>query len=119
MPSTALEKSPTSPWVLASTFVGTVPSQPQNLVAVTISSTQIDLTWDAPASDGGQPIINYKIYRMVVGDSKFQTVATVGPVLSFSDSSVTPDTNYIYKVHAINSIGKSPTSPWVLATTLP
>ena len=104
--------SPISPWVSASTFVGTVPSQPQNLVAATISSTQIDLTWDAPASDGGQPITNYKIVRKVVGGI-FQTVATVGPVLSFSDNGLTPDTNYIYKVYAINSIGQSPTSPWV------
>ncbi|WP_197054497.1 fibronectin type III domain-containing protein, partial [Nitrosococcus oceani] len=39
------------------------PSAPRNLSATVISSSQIDLIWNAPSNNGGTPITGYKILR--------------------------------------------------------
>src|SRR5207245_8353453 len=39
-----------------------LPTAPQNLEAVP-GDAQVSLSWQAPSSNGGSPITNYKIYR--------------------------------------------------------
>src|SRR5205814_2304729 len=56
------------------------PSAPQNLAA-TGGNAQVTLTWQAPASDGGSPITNYKIYRYAAPIPE-TFLTTVGPVSS-------------------------------------
>jgi len=83
-----------------------VPSKVLNLLATTISGTQIMLTWDLPATDGGSAITGYQIerkdpnagYQIIVVDT--QTTDRV-----YVDSGLLPATTYHYKVFAINAVG--------------
>src|SRR5206468_5422957 len=63
------------------------PSAPQNLVA-TGGNAQVTLTWQAPGSNGGSPITNYRIYRGT--SSGGETLeATIGNHLTYSDGALT------------------------------
>ena len=88
------------------------PSAPQNLVAKHSggpSSGKIKLDWAAPASNGGAAITSYKIYRGTAAGSE-TLVATVGNVLTWTDSGLTKGVTYHYKVSAVNSEGEGPQS---------
>ncbi|TLZ99091.1 MAG: fibronectin type III domain-containing protein, partial [Methanobacteriota archaeon] len=82
----------------------TPPSAPQNLAA-TGGNAQVTLTWQAPASDGGSPITNYKIYRGLAPTTE-TLLTTVGNVLTYTDSAVTNGVTYYYQVSAVNSPGE-------------
>src|SRR5205807_749045 len=84
------------------------PSAPQNLAA-TGGNAQVTLTWQAPASDGGSPITNYKIYRGVAPGSE-ALLTTVGNVLTYTDGAVTNGVTYYYQVSAVNAAGEGPRS---------
>src|SRR5439155_1174291 len=85
-----------------------------NLVA-TGGNAQVTLTWQAPASDGGSPITNYKIYRGVAPGSE-TLLTTVGNVLTYTDSAVTNGLTYYYQVSAVNSPGEGAKSNEASAT---
>jgi hypothetical protein len=83
-----------------------VPGAPQ-LVSAVRQSNGVLLTWLEP-DNGGSPIIAYNIYRGTVsgGESPF---TSVGPVkTSYLDTSALPNTNYFYRVAAVNSVGIGP-----------
>src|SRR5207244_4649764 len=91
------------------------PTAPQNLQA-TGGNTQVSLSWQAPSSNGGSPITNYKIYRSSSsGTEGFLT--TVGNVTSYTDSGLASGHTYFYKITAVNGIGTSPQSNEASATT--
>src|SRR5205807_1012092 len=92
----------------------TPPSAPQNLAA-TGGNAQVTLTWQAPASDGGSPIANYKIYRGTTSGSE-TLVATIGNQLSYSDGGLTNGVTYYYQVSAVNNVGEGPRSNEASAT---
>jgi len=91
-----------------------VPSAPQNLVARG-GDGYVVLTWEAPADDGGSPIIGYKIYR---GTSPGEEVllTTVGNETTYNDTGVTNGQTYYYRVSAVNGIGEGELSEEVSAT---
>lgn len=92
----------------------TAPSAPGNLQA-TAGDGQVTLTWAVPSSDGGLTITNYKIYRGA--SSGIETYLTnTENVLIYTDTSVTNDQTYYYKVRAINSVGEGAFSNEVSAT---
>jgi len=72
------------------------PTVPRNLTAVTISSTQIDLTWTASTDNVG--VIGYIIYRN-------NTASTVRAVNSYSDTGLAVSTQYCYQVSAFDAAG--------------
>ena len=93
-----------------------VPGAPQNLAADPGNAT-VDLSWTAPASDGGAPITGYQ-YRHAAG-------STVPPGMSWTDvadgsddgnstadetgvtvSSLINGTEYAFEVRAVNSAGE-------------
>lgn len=96
----------------------TVPSIPQNLSATPVSTSQINLSWSVPTSNGGSAITDYKIeYKQ----------SSSGTWLLFSDgTSTTPSAavtglasgvSYDFRVSAVNVIGTgSPSNP-ATATT--
>src|SRR3989441_1269739 len=100
------ELHPLTGWKLSAP--PTPPSAPQNLAA-TGGNAQVTLTWQAPASDGGSPITNYKIYRGLAPSTE-TLLTTVGNVLTYTDSAVTNGVTYYYQVSAVNAAGEGPRS---------
>jgi fibronectin type 3 domain-containing protein len=90
------------------------PSAPTNLVA-TGGNAQVALTWQAPASNGGSQITNYRVYRGTTSGGK-TLLATLGVVTSYTDTSVTNGVTYYYQVSAVNSVGEGPRSNEATAT---
>src|SRR3989440_210932 len=86
----------------------TPPGAPQGLGA-TAGDATVTLTWSAPSSNGGSPITNYKIYRGT--SSNGETLkATIGNVLTYTDTTVTNGVTYYYQVSAVNAAGEGPRS---------
>ena len=101
----AIGQSALSNEVFATTAAAaTVPGAP-TLDAATAGAASVDLSWSAPASDGGSAVTGYKVYRGTSsGGEAFLT--TVGNVTSWTDTNLTNGTTYFYKVTAVNSVGE-------------
>src|SRR5207245_1751346 len=99
----------------ASARTVTPPSAPQNLQA-TGGAGNVTLSWQAPSSNGGSSITNYKIYRSSTSGTEGYLV-TVGNVTSYTNTGLTVGHTYFYKVTAVNSVGTSPQSNEASATT--
>jgi len=82
----------------------TEPGPPQDLEG-NAGESYVNLTWDAPADDGGAAITNYKVYR---GTSSGSTtlLETIGVQLWYNDTTSEGGTTYFYKVTAFNSVGE-------------
>ena len=97
--------------VSATTFAP--PGMPTNFLAKpsTMDLRDIDLTWQAPASDGGTPITGYRIYRSDTtgGAGSYTLLAVVGTVPAYTDQDV-PLGDWYYKVAAVNLAGEGPTA---------
>lgn len=95
-------------------------SSPQSLSANAASSSQINLSWAMPQNDGGSPITRYQIERSTNNGSTWSTIMpnTGSTGTTYSDTGLSPNTTYTYRVSAINSVGISPPSNTASATTL-
>src|SRR5690349_4000070 len=102
-----------------SSSVPTAPQQPTGLTATTISLSQIDLSWTAPAYNGGSAITGYKIERSTDGGTTWSTIQsnTGSTSTTYSDTGLTASTTYTYRVSAINAVGTSPPSSAASVTT--
>ncbi len=88
----------------------TVPLPPQNLQAKA-GDGYVNLTWSAPADNGGSAITEYRIYH------NGTLIATVpASQLWYNDTDVTPGQTYTYYVTAVNSVGESDKSNDVQTT---
>jgi hypothetical protein len=97
----------------ATTFSAAL-NPPTNLTAAAFSSTQVNLSW----TDNSNNETGFEIWRETVGQPSFTLVHTTGVnATSFSDTGLTPSTEYLYEVRAINTITQSPFTPAVSATT--
>jgi chitodextrinase len=95
----------------ATTLDATGPTTPTNLTATPASTDRIDLDW-AASSDPESGIAGYRIFRD--GSQVGQTAQT-----SFSDTGLSPATEYEYRVRAVNGDGlQSGPSDAASATTL-
>lgn len=86
------------------------PSVPGNLTAeVGPELGQITLEWEAPLSNGGMPITNYRVYRDSGSGEAY--LAQVGNVLTYTDNTCgSPGRVCYYTVSAVNGAGESPHS---------
>ena len=94
-----------------------VPAVVSNFQTTTASLEAITLSWTAP-NDFGAAITGYLIERESPTGNGFTPVTTTGVVTAYSDTGLTPVTQYNYRISAINSYGSSPTTT-SSTTTLP
>lgn len=88
------------------------PTAPASVVATAISTTEVELTWDA--STDNIAVDRYYIYR---DNIRIDDVATFPR--SFSDSGLTANTTYSYNITAVDDSGnESARSSTTTATTL-
>jgi hypothetical protein len=91
------------------------PVAPSDLTATAVSPTQIDLAWHDNSGDEQ----GFRIERSLDAFT-FGEIATVGSnVTTFSDTTVSPDTLYFYRVFAFNNFGNSEPSNIAFAQTPP
>ena len=98
----------------SATTVVSPPNAPSGLTATATSSTQINLSWTDVANETG-----FKIERKTGVGGTYSQIATVGAgIVSYSNTGLTANTNYYYRVRATNAGGDSPYSNEANATTL-
>lgn len=86
-----------------SAVTGTVPAAPADLAATTVSSSKIKLTWD----DNSNNEEGFKIERRTSGGSYRQIATTGSNSTSYTDSGLSNNTRYYYRVRAYNDTGAS------------
>ena len=101
-----------------------VPGAPTALSARASGTTQVDLSWTAPASDGGSPVTGYRIEESPDGNSSWTTlVATTGsPATTYSRTGLPSGATRHYRVSAVNTNGAgapSNTASTTTGTTVP
>ncbi|MBI4282907.1 MAG: c-type cytochrome [Chloroflexi bacterium] len=109
--------SPASNTALVTTPVSTAtpPAAPTALAASAISATQVNLSWlDNSASETG-----FRIDRASSSNfgGKLVSVNTVVNAVSYSDTTVSDNSTYYYRVYAFNSAGNSAASNTASVTT--
>jgi parallel beta-helix repeat protein len=85
-----------------------IPSEPRDLLAFP-GNQQATLAWDAPISNGGSAITNYRIYRGTTPGGK-TLLTEIGNVLTHVDTGLTNGQTYYYQVSAVNGVGEGPLS---------
>ncbi|MFM8911394.1 MAG: fibronectin type III domain-containing protein, partial [Flammeovirgaceae bacterium] len=90
------------------------PTAPTTLVATATSTTQINLTWvDASNNETG-----FQIERSLTTGTGFTLVTTTtANVTSFSNTGLTANTQYFYRVRSTNAVGSSVFTPQASART--
>lgn len=78
------------------------PSAPLNLTD-SFDRIQVNLEWDAPEDDGGQPVTLYTVLRGD-GPDDMEEIANTGMLMYF-DTSVEVGKYYYYAIQAVNVIG--------------
>ncbi|MDO8603872.1 MAG: fibronectin type III domain-containing protein [bacterium] len=74
------------------------PTQPTNLKATAISSTQVSLSWTASTDTGG--VATYIVYR-----DGASVAGVASPAVSFINSGISPSTTYSYTIRAVDVAG--------------
>ncbi len=87
------------------TAPATAPAAPQNVTAAPHASKGINLAWSAPASNGGSPITQYRIYRSTTSGAGVLLTSVGGTTFTYRDSSTRRAVRYYYVIRAVNAIG--------------
>ena len=94
------------------------PGAPTGLTATASGQTQIDLSWNAPASNGGAAITGYRIEVSTDRSSWSSLDANTGSTATrYSHTGLTAGSARHYRVSAVNSAGTGPASNVATATT--
>ncbi|MHB8572871.1 MAG: Kelch repeat-containing protein [Candidatus Dormibacteria bacterium] len=85
------------------------PSPPQNVNATFGSPpTSVLVTWSAPASSGGYPLVGYRVFRGSKSNGEVQVGTVHASTTSYTDSGCLGQC--YYKVQAVNMYAQSPLS---------
>ena len=95
------------------------PGAPTGLSATAAGQTAIDLSWTAPAADGGAPVSGYLIEWSTDAGTNWAdaNANTASAATTYQHSGLTAATTYHYRVSAINSAGTGTASNVASATT--
>ncbi len=98
----------------------TAPSAPTFCRLSDVNRNQVSLAWDPPADDGGAPVSGYE-YRVTYPgvDGSTQRVEGTTSSTSARISGLTSDGSYLFRVRAVNPVGKGEWSSDILATLWP
>ncbi|XP_033623486.1 receptor-type tyrosine-protein phosphatase F isoform X15 [Fukomys damarensis] len=98
----------------AQVTVKALPKPPIDLIVTETTATSVTLTWD---SGNSEPVSYYGIqYRAAGTESPFQEVDGVATT-RYSIGGLSPFSEYVFRVLAVNSIGRGPPSEAVRART--
>ena len=105
--------------VARATTEATFPGVPRELTAEANGTSQIDLSWEEPASDGGARITGYRIEVSEDRGANWQDLLanTRTPRTTYAHTGLEPGTTRSYRVSAINRIGVGRASRIANATT--
>ena len=105
--------------VASATTRAVLPGAPTNLTATANGSNQIDLSWTAPADDGGADITSYRIYFSTTNGLTWTILegTTGSNATTWSHMGLSPATTLHYRVSAFNSEGEGPQSDTASAMT--
>ncbi len=108
-----------SHWIVANTPAVPVPAKPTGLSTVSVSHDGVSLTWDDPQDDSITGYVILRRDRAIHPGGTFVTIAgdTGSADTSYTDDTVEPDKQYVYRIQAINNHGVSERSHWVRANT--
>ena len=84
------------------------PGQPRDLAS---TSDSITIQWTRPRHDGGSPILGYYIEKKMLGGGWTKGCHSMVNDLSYKVSGLTENSDYEFKVAAVNAAGQGPWSP--------
>ena len=93
-----------------------VPNAPTGLLASSITSTGLTLSWTAPVGNGGSAVTSYNIYKST--DNTTFTVDSSSNTTSKAITGLSVNTTYYFKVTAVNSQGEGAQSSGLQQATL-
>lgn len=93
------------------------PTAPSGATATRINDGQVDLSWTNNSSASGL-YQSIKVYRSTDGGS-YALIATLGVVTSYSDTTVSVNHKYTYKIEAINTTAATQSSATTAVYTTP
>lgn len=98
----------------------TPPTVPANLKAKAVSSSEIDLSWDASTDIGAAGLAGYSIERRIQGGSFLEIAKVDAQTTNYKDTGLSTNTIYEYRVRAYdNAKNYSDYSNTVLADVTP
>ena len=101
--------------VAASVFTVQPLGTPSGLIKSSSADTSVTLAWNAVTGATG-----YNLYRSASSEGPYEKLAASPiAVTRYTDTGLTPDTTYYYKVSAINAAEESPMSAALAAVTVP
>ena len=103
--------------VSATTAAAARPGAPRNVKAVADGQTVINLTWEAPADNGGAAITGYQIFISETGSPPWALPFQNYKGTSYKHTGLSAGAERYYQVRARNSVGLGPFSETVNATT--
>lgn len=90
------------------TGIGNFPSEPQTPIATRLTGTSANVSWTAPASDGGQAIQYYVVNSLPSSFGVSSVKSFYANELTINFTNLTSGDDYRFSIEAVNPPGYSP-----------